>query len=399
MLYRVKTLSSDNVLGMQLLNAGDESELRRELAARGLFAAVITPLPGSPVASATGFARRGQSFSLSLFGQEILALLQAGLGIVEALEALVERDAQSQTGQILQRLLAALRDGKRFSAALAEQPEVFPALFIGVVKTAEGTSDLPQALTRYLDYLQRITGLRQKLISAAVYPTILLVVGGGVSLFLTTYVVPRFAQVYQGSGRNLPWMTEVLLRWGRFAAEHAGLLLTVLGLAAVSAVLALRWVLGRVGWTGVLSQLPGIGQRLRIYELSRLYLTLGMLNEGGIPVVASLDIAGQVLPASMRESVQASKAMIESGMPLSSAFEAHGLTTSISLRLLRVGERTGNLGRLLTQSALFYDGEISRWIDRFTRAFEPLLMAAIGIVVGVIVVLLYMPIFDLAGGL
>ena len=399
MLYRVKTLSSDNVLGMQLLNAGDESELRRELAARGLFAAMITPLPGGGVASATGFARGSQSFSLSLFGQEILALLQAGLGIVEALEALVERDAQSQTGQILQRLLAALRDGKRFSAALAEQPEVFPALFIGVVKTAEGTSDLPQALTRYLDYLQRITGLRQKLISAAVYPTILLVVGGGVSLFLTTYVVPRFAQVYQGSGRNLPWMTEVLLSWGRFAAEHAGFLLTVLGLAAVSAVLAMRWVLGRVGWVGVLSQLPGIGQRLRIYELSRLYLTLGMLNEGGIPVVASLDIASQMLPTSMRESVQASKAMIESGMPLSSAFEAHGLTTSISLRLLRVGERTGNLGRLLTQSALFYDGEISRWIDRFTRAFEPLLMAAIGIVVGVIVVLLYMPIFDLAGGL
>jgi general secretion pathway protein F len=225
------------------------------------------------------------------------------------------------------------------------------------------------------------------------------VVGGGVSLFLTTYVVPRFAQVYQGSGRNLPWMTEALLGWGRFAAEHTGFLLSLLGLAVVGGVLAMRWVLGRVGWVGVLSQLPGIGQRLRVYELSRLYLTLGMLNEGGIPVVASLDIASQMLPASMRESVQASKAMIESGMPLSAAFEAHGLTTSISVRLLRVGERTGNLGHLLTQSALFYDGEISRWIDRFTRAFEPLLMAAIGIVVGVIVVLLYMPIFDLAGGL
>ena len=83
MLYRVKTLSSDNVLGMQLLNAGDESELRRELAARGLFAAMVTPLPGGGVASATGFARGSQSFSLSLFGQEILALLQAGLGIVD----------------------------------------------------------------------------------------------------------------------------------------------------------------------------------------------------------------------------------------------------------------------------------------------------------------------------
>jgi len=95
--------------------------------------------------------------------------------------------------------------------------------------------------------------------------------------------------------------------------------------------------------------------------------------------------------------LQGARAMIEAGLPLSSAFEANGLTTPISLRMLRVGERTGEMGAMLTQSAAFYDGEISRWIDRFTRTFEPLLMAAIGIVVGAIVVLLYMPIFDLAG--
>ncbi|MDB5790553.1 MAG: type secretion system protein, partial [Massilia sp.] len=118
---------------------------------------------------------------------------------------------------------------------------------------------------------------------------------------------------------------------------------------------------------------------------------------GGIVIVNAIEtVQGMASPA-LRVRLAAAKGAIESGQPLSSAVEAHGLTTPISLRMLRVGERTGDMGPMPSQSAAFYDGEISRWIDRFTRTFEPLLMAAIGLVVGAIVVLLYMPIFDLAG--
>ena len=138
---------------------------------------------------------------------------------------------------------------------------------------------------------------------------------------------------------------------------------------------------------------------MRIYELSRLYLTLGMLLEGGIPIVAAMEtVQGMVSPA-IKSSLQSASASIQSGAQLSNAFDAARLTTPISLRMLRVGERSGELGTMLTQSASFYDGEISRWIDRFTRTFEPILMAIIGVIVGGIVVLLYMPIFDLAGSL
>jgi len=136
---------------------------------------------------------------------------------------------------------------------------------------------------------------------------------------------------------------------------------------------------------------------VRIYELSRLYLTLGMLAEGGITIVQAISTVQAMVSPRMQASLQQARAAIEAGQPLSSAFEQHQLTTPISLRMLRVGERTGDMGPMLTQSAAFYDGEISRWIDRFTRTFEPLLMAAIGLVVGAIVILLYMPIFDLAG--
>jgi general secretion pathway protein F len=210
-------------------------------------------------------------------------------------------------------------------------------------------------------------------------------------------VVPRFAEVYQGAGRNLPWMSRMMLSWGQFAGAHGALLLG--GAVALAAALAWGWrrLAGNGGIARLLAQLPGIGERVRIYELSRLYLTLGMLSEGGVTIVASMaTVSGMVSPA-LQRALAAARAGVESGLPLSAAFEQNGLTTPISLRMLRVGERTGDMGPMLSQSAAFYDGEISRWIDRFTRTFEPLLMAAIGLVVGAIVVLLYMPIFDLAG--
>jgi general secretion pathway protein F len=395
MQFDVRTLSADMVISHLLIDGRDEADARRQVEARGLFVSAIAPAGGG-LGLRRG-KRRGKGLSLVLFSQELLALLTAGLGIVEGLEALLEKECSPATRSVLERLLSGLREGQRFSAVLAEQPELFPPLYIGIVKAAEGTSDLPRSLSRFIDYQQRIDLVRGKLVSAAIYPCILLLVGGGVSMFLIGYVVPRFAEVYQGAGRNLPWLSQQMLNWGQFAGQHTMLLLG--GIAAVLAALALgvRQLMGNGGFARLLGRLPGIGERVRIYELSRLYLTLGMLSEGGITIIHAIDTVQGMVSAGIRQNLQAARADIEAGLPLSTAFESNQLTTPISLRMLRVGERTGDMGPMLTQSAAFYDGEISRWIERFTRTFEPLLMAAIGLVVGAIVVLLYMPIFDLAG--
>jgi general secretion pathway protein F len=188
-----------------------------------------------------------------------------------------------------------------------------------------------------------------------------------------------------------------MLEWGQFAGRHTGGLLLSFAAILVLGFVGVRRVLRQGGAARLLAKLPGIGERARVYELSRLYLTLGMLNEGGITLVSAIETVQGMVSPGIRAGLRAAKGAIESGRPLSDAFEANGLTTPISLRMLRVGERTGEMGPMLTRSAAFYDGEIGRWIDRFTRTFEPLLMAAIGLVVGAIVVLLYMPIFDLAG--
>jgi general secretion pathway protein F len=392
MQFAVRTLAPDMRIASVLVDAPDEADARRQVEARGLFVSAIEPVDGPLLRR-----QRGGKLSLVLFSQELLALLTAGLGIVEGLEALLEKEASPATRGVLERLLAGLREGKRLSGVMAAQPMLFPPLYVGIVRAAEGTSDLPRALERYIEYQQRIDIVRAKVVSASIYPAILLLVGGGVSIFLMSYVVPRFAEVYQGAGRTLPWMSRMMLDWGQFAGRHAAALLIGFAATAAGAAWAIRRTLKHGGAARLLAKLPGIGERARIYELSRLYLTLGMLNEGGITLVNAIDTVQGMVSPGVAAGLRAARAAIEAGRPLSDAFEANGLTTPISLRMLRVGERTGAMGTMLTRSAAFYDGEIGRWIDRFTRTFEPLLMAAIGLVVGAIVVLLYMPIFDLAG--
>jgi len=398
MQFNVRALSADHLVTQVVIDASDEADARRQAESRGLFPSSIEPARASLPLS-IGLRRGGSRFSLVLFSQELLALLQAGLTIVEGLEALLEKESSTAIRTILTRLLDALRDGKRFSTALAEQPDLFPLLYVGIVKAAEGTSDLPRSLARFIDYRQRIDSVKTKIISASIYPIILFIVGGAVTFFLVGYVVPRFAGVYQGAGRRLPWLSQLLLDWGQFAAGHTqALLFGLLGGLLIAGV-AVRRFLARGGIARLLARLPGIGERIRVYELARLYLTMGMLLEGGIPIVTAMQTVEGMVSLTLQRGLIAAREAIAAGTPLSSAFETHGLSTPISLGMLRVGERSGELGSMLTQSALFYDGEIGRWIDRFTRTFEPLLMAAIGLVVGTIVVLLYMPIFDLAGSL
>ncbi|OYU32760.1 MAG: type II secretion system protein [Comamonadaceae bacterium PBBC2] len=340
---------------------------------------------------------RRLDFSVLLFSQELLALLNAGLGIVESTEALCEKETDAARRQVFEKLLHDLRSGKRFSVALQLQDNVFPVLYIGVVRAAEGTSDLPQALQRYVDYQKRLEAVRSKVISASIYPAILISVGLLVSLFLMVYVVPRFAEVYQGAGRELPFLSALMLSWGRLAAEHTSWLLMALFGAGTGLVMVWQRIQKNGGWVVILAKLPQIGERVRIYELSRLYMTMGMLLQGGIALVKAMEVVASVVSLDVQKKLARARHDIESGVSLSAAFESAALTTPISQRLLMVGERTGDLGKMLTQSALFYDEEITQWIDRFMRSFEPLLMTAIGLIVGGIVILLYMPIFDLAG--
>lgn len=343
-------------------------------------------------------AGRGR-FPLQLFSAELLALLKAGLSLVESVQTLAEKEHRPETRKTIEDVIARLYEGRTFSQALEQFPAVFPPLYVATVRAAERTGDLPEALSRYIAYQAQIDVVRKKLVSASIYPLLLIGVGGLVTLFLLGYVVPRFSHIYDDLGSDLPFLSRVLISWGRFLGANAW----QMGMAAAAAAVLGGYALSRPEtkrWLGLqLWKVPAIGERMRVYQLARFYRTLGMLLNGGIPVVTALDMVEGLLHPTLRSLMRQAAQRIREGQAISVAMETHQLTTPVALRMLRVGERTGRMGEMMERIATFYDDEMARWVDWFTRLFEPLLMAVIGVVIGFIVVLLYLPIFELAGSI
>lgn len=340
---------------------------------------------------------RGSRFPLLLFAQELRALLDAGLALVEALESLAEKDRAGAAGGVLGEVIRALREGRSFSQALAARPDAFPPFFVATVRAAERTGHVPEALGRFCAYQLQLDGVRKQVVSASIYP--LLLVGAGVLVlgFLLAYVVPRFSRIFAESGVELPWSTQLLVAWGSLVETHGMVLFVVV--LSVPALIA--WALLQPGVRARLLELlwraGPLGERVRIFQLARFYRTLGMLTQGGMPMLPALDLAANVLPQALRERLAAARRAISEGRAVSQAMEESGLATPVALRMLRVGERGGNMGEMLGRIAAFLDEETARWIDWFTRLFEPVLMAAIGLLIGTIVALMYLPIFELAG--
>ena len=296
-------------------------------------------------------------------------------------------------------MLNRLRQGLTFSAALESFPEQFPALYVAMIRASERTGDLPEALRRYLTYWEQSDKVRSKIISAAIYPAVIIFAGTLVTLFLMFYVVPRFSRIYDDIRGDVPFLSLLLINWGKFI-ESNWIVALVVGCGLLSAIIfTLARPEGRALLVRTVMRIPALHERAKIYQLARLYRTLGMLLRGGIPVLQALDMSAGLIGIELRVGLQAASSRIREGMLMSRAMEEHGLTTPVALRLLRVGERTGHMGDMLERIAAFHDEELARWVDWFTRLFEPILMALVGIIIGGVVMLMYMPIFELAGSI
>lgn len=393
MRFKARVLSSQNVISDLIIDAPDRREALAQLEGQSFR---VLNIASSSWSFSLG---RRQKFSLLLFTQELHALLSAGLGLVEALEGLAEKEVDPELKRIVMGILDALREGKLLSVAMQAQPSVFPELYIGLVHSAEGSGNLLPTLQRYIDYHQRVDLVRNKLISSALYPVILCFIGGLVTVFLVGYVVPRFGVVYQSTGHNLPLLSRALLTWGQFASEHGRLVFGALILTLTLSIFSIWKFVRSGGLLRFLQRRPMFERRYKPFLLSRFYLTLGMLLQGGMPILAALKTAQTVVPTTWESKLRAVQNLVDSGHSLSDSLDRQSLSTPISLRMMRVGEQTGQLGIMLCKAAEFYEGDIARFVDRFMKTFEPLLMAIIGLVIGTIVVLLYMPIFELAGSL
>ena len=390
--FNIKAHERDGAVRLFAIDASDELDARRQVQTDGRQIISV----GRPWRAG---AQRAARISLIQFSEELIALLDAGLTLVEAIDTLTEKEPAAGTRRALEQIRARLFEGCTLSAALAEQPASFPPLYIATARASERTGSIREALGRYVAYQQQIDLLRKKLISASIYPLVLCGAGALVTLFLLGYVVPRFSAIYQDLGSELPWASRMLMQWGRVVHDHGVVVIVVL----LAAGFAIRHAAAQQAWRAAvgrrLATLPVIGRQMHLYQLARLYRTVGMLLRGGVPVVTSFDMSAGLLSATLRPSLAQATQAVREGQSLASSMERFQLTTPVATRMLRVGERSGNMGEMMERIASFYDDELARTVDTLARLIEPALMALVGIVIGVIVVLMYFPIFELAGSI
>ncbi|HET7756385.1 MAG TPA: type II secretion system F family protein, partial [Steroidobacteraceae bacterium] len=207
--FRVKALDLSSSVISCVVDAVDEADARRQIALRELRVISLEPMR-----RLRALLQKPQ-LQVAVFSQQLVSLLDAGLSLVEALEALAQKESSGGTKRILDRILARLFEGQTLAAAVAEHPGTFPDLYVASVRASEKTGALREALTRYIAYQQQADGLRKTLVNACIYPAVLLVAGLLVTLFLMGYVVPRFSSIYEDVGSNLPLASRLLLKWGQ----------------------------------------------------------------------------------------------------------------------------------------------------------------------------------------
>lgn len=397
MQYQIKAFQGGRGIVQMTVDAGTAESARQVAEHQGMR--VLTVVPARKLSALGASLGRRRAFPLVLFSQELATLINAGLSLITALESLAEKEQDASTRKVLTTLVRLLYEGKSFSSSLSQYPEIFPDLYVALIQSSEKTGAVSNGLTRYVAYRTRIDMLTQKIVGASVYPALLLVVGGGVLLFLIGYVVPRFSQVFGDMGTRLPWLSRALMQVGHLIHENFGAILVgiVLFFAALFGlwqVTAVRQAVGRS-----IAALPGVRDRVFLYHVTRLYRSLGILLQSGIPILTAIGMARGLVGARMAQLLDQAAQRVREGQPLSQAFEANHLSTPVALRMLHAGEQAGNLGAMMERTADFYDEEMGRWIEWFVRLFEPLLMVFVGGVIGVVVILMYMPIFELAGSI
>ena len=391
--------SPAGVVQALVLNAADSADARSHAKRGGFEVLACTPRVATARLAMRSRAGARRPLDIATLSYELSSLMAAGLSVTEALRTLAQKERSTARRAILLNVVASVNEGMPLSGALGRHPEHFPPLLIATVSASEQTGDLSTALRRYSEHQQSVKALRDKVVSATIYPVLLLAVGCLVVMFLLGVVVPKFAVLIESTRRELPWSSQLMMSWGRLVADNAWTVALLGAAAFTAAIVTARRVLRTGAKARWVESIPFVGPTMRQFRHSQLYRTTGMLVRGGIAAPRALELAASLLGEADQARLRRAVALIHEGRSLSGALHDAQLADPVATSMLTVAERTGTLAEILDRIALFHESTLQRSVEMTSRLFEPILMIGIGLVIGAIVVLMYLPIFDLASSL
>jgi type IV pilus assembly protein PilC len=392
--------SAINANGLELrgeIHAPDVSAAREQLRMRGLLAQSLDELPAEGEEGARTFFKKVKPKSLQIFSRQFATMIDAGLSVVGALVILEEQTEDKYLGAIISELRADVEGGLLLSQGMARHPKVFSRLYVAMVEAGEAAGILDQVLDRVAFQIEKETQIKRRVKGAMIYPTMVLIFATLVLIGMLFFLVPIFMDIFKDLGGELPTLTQYVVNASNFLRNDWMYFFPSVGVVFFGLRKAKKTEQGRRVWDRIKLKIPmKIGGVVLKVTMARFSRTLSTLVAAGVDIIKALEITGQTAGNWVVEEALADmRAKVQEGMPIAQPLVENPIFPPMVGHMVRIGEETGELERMLSKIADFYEDEVDASIQSLTSIIEPLMMIAVGLVVGIIIISMYLPMFKM----
>jgi type IV pilus assembly protein PilC len=392
--------SAINAEGIELsgqIHAPDVEAAREQLRMRGLLAQMLDELPAEGEEGVRTVFKKIKPKSLQIFSRQFATMIDAGLSVVGALVILEEQTEDKYLATIIAELRGDVEGGLLLSQALSRHPKVFSRLYIAMVEAGEAAGILDQVLDRAAYQIEKETRLKRRVKGAMIYPTMVLIFATLVLIGMLLFLVPIFVDIFKSLGGDLPMLTQYVVTASNFLRNEWMFFFPALGVFAFGLRRLKRTEQGRRVWDRIKLRIPmKIGSVVLKVTMARFSRTLATLVAAGVDIIKALEITGQTAGNWVVEEALADvRAKVHEGVPIAEPLIENPVFPPMVGHMVRIGEETGELETMLSKIADFYEDEVDAAVQSLTAIIEPLMMIAVGLVVGVIIISMYLPMFKM----
>jgi type IV pilus assembly protein PilC len=395
--YAYSAINADGFELSGALHAPDVSAAREQLRIRGLLASDLKELPASGEEGARTFFKAVKPKSLQVFSRQFATMIEAGLNVVAALVILEEQTDDTYLASIIRELRADVEGGLLLSQAMARHPKVFDRLYVAMVEAGEAAGILDQVLDRVAYQIEKATQIKRRVKGAMLYPTMVLIFATLVLIGMLLFLVPVFVKIFKSLGGQLPTLTQYVVGASNIVRGDWYILFPLLGATIWGVRRYKRTEQGRQLWDRIKLRIPmKIGDVVLKVTMARFSRTLSTLVAAGVDIIKALEITGQTAGNWVIESALTGvRAKVHEGVPIAQPLIENDVFPPMVSQMVKIGEETGELEKMLGKIADFYEDEVDASISSLTSIIEPIMMIMVGCMVGVIIIAMYLPMFKM----
>jgi type IV pilus assembly protein PilC len=395
--YTYSAINSDGIELTGNIFAPDRDAAREQLRVRGLLAQNLIELPASGEQSVRTAFKKIKPKSLQVFSRQFATMIDAGLSVVSALVILEEQTEDKYLSAVITELRADVESGLLLSQAMGRHPKVFSRLYIAMVEAGEAAGILDAVLDRVAFQIEKETAIKRRVKGAMIYPTMVLIFATLVLIGMLMFLVPVFVKIFEDLGGQLPTLTQWVVNVSSFLRGNYYFVFPALAALFFGLRKAKRTEKGRQVWDRMKLKIPmKIGQVVLKVTMARFSRTLSTLIAAGVDIITALEITGQTAGNYVVEEALADVRMaVQEGVPIAEPLAQNPVFPPMVSHMIKIGEETGELEKMLGKVADFYEDEVDASISSLTSIIEPLMMIGVGMMVGVIIISMYLPMFKM----